>query len=43
MSALPANVRLGSEASVLIVPEDGIVPTIARGLMGINGLLSGLN
>lgn len=43
MSALPANVRLGSEASVLIVPEEGIVPAIARGLMGISGLLSGLN
>jgi multidrug resistance efflux pump len=43
MSALPANVRLGSEASVLIVPEDGIVPAIARALMGVNGLLSGFN
>lgn len=43
MSALPANVRLGSEASVLIVPEDGIVPAIARTLMGVNGLLSGFN
>jgi multidrug resistance efflux pump len=43
MSALPANVRLGSEASVLIVPEDGVVPAVARGLMGISGLLSGLN
>lgn len=43
MSALPANVRLGSEASVLIVPEDGVVPAIARTLMGVSGLLSGLN
>lgn len=43
MSALPANVRLGSEASVLIVPEDGVVPAIARTLMGVNGLLSGFN
>ncbi|HEV2513628.1 MAG TPA: HlyD family secretion protein [Devosia sp.] len=43
MSALPGNVRLGSEASVLIVPDDGIVPAIARGLMGFSGLLSGLN
>lgn len=43
MSQLPANVRLGSEASVLIIPEDGIVPAIARGLMGVSGLLSGLN
>lgn len=43
MSQLPANVRLGSEASVLIIPDDGIVPAIARGLMGVSGLLSGLN
>ncbi|MDC9823213.1 HlyD family secretion protein [Devosia sp. ZB163] len=43
MSALPANVRLGSEASVLIVPKDGIVPAIARGLISVGGLLSGFN
>jgi len=43
MSTLPANVRLGSEASVLIIPDDGIVPDIAKALMGVSGLLSGLN
>jgi len=43
LSQLPANVRLGSEASVLIVPEDGIVPAIARTLMGFGGMLSGFN
>ena len=43
MSALPGSVRLGSEASVLIIPEDGLIPTIARTLMGFGSVLSGFN
>ncbi|SHE33357.1 HlyD family secretion protein [Devosia limi] len=43
MSALPGSVRLGSEASVLIIPEDGLIPTIARTLMGLGSMLSGFN
>lgn len=43
LSQLPPNVRLGSEASVLIVPEDGIIPAIARTLMGLGGMMSGFN
>lgn len=43
IAALPASVRLGSEASVLIVPDDGLVPTIARGLFGAGSVLSGFN
>jgi len=42
-ASLPTNVRLGSEASVLIVPEDGIIPAIARTLMGLGGMMSGFN
>lgn len=41
--ALPANVRLGSEASVLIIPEDGIIPAIAHTLLGFGGMMSGFN
>ncbi len=41
--ALPGNIRLGSEASVLIVPDDGIIPTIGRALMGFGGMMSGFN
>jgi multidrug resistance efflux pump len=40
---LPVNVRLGSEASVLIIPEEGVISLIARGLMGFGGILSGFN
>jgi hypothetical protein len=36
-------VRLGSEAGVLIVPEDGIIPAIARTLLSLGGLTAGLN
>jgi multidrug resistance efflux pump len=43
LSSLPANVRLGSEAGVLIVPEEGIIPTIARALMGFGGFVAGFN
>lgn len=43
MSQLPERVRLGSEASVLIIPEDGIVPSIASALLGVRGLFSGFN
>ncbi|KKC38302.1 hypothetical protein WH87_10420 [Devosia epidermidihirudinis] len=43
MSALPPNVRLGSEASVLILPDEGFVPTLARGLLRVSSLLSGFN
>lgn len=41
--SLPANVRLGSEAGVLITPEDGIIPAIARTMLGIGGILAGFN
>ena len=43
MTSLPASIRLGSEASVLIIPDDGPVPTIARGLLGVGSVLSGFN
>ena len=43
LSDLPANVRLGSEAGVLIIPEDGIIPVIARTLLGFSGVISGFN
>ncbi|MET3925811.1 HlyD family secretion protein [Devosia sp. 2618] len=43
MSTLPANVRLGSEAAVLILPDEGFVPTIARGLLRVSSVLSGFN
>ena len=43
LSELPANVRLGSEAGVLIIPEEGIIPTIAQGLLAFGGLTAGLN
>lgn len=43
LSALPANVRLGSEAGVLIIPEDGLIPAIARTLLSFGGLTAGLN
>jgi multidrug resistance efflux pump len=43
LAELPANVRLGSEAGVLIVPDDGIIPAIARTLLSLGGLTAGLN
>lgn len=41
---LPHQVRLGSEASVLIYAqgEEGLVPTVSRWLMGISSMLSGM-
>jgi multidrug resistance efflux pump len=41
--ALPANVRLGSEAGALIVPDDGFIPAVARSLVGLRGMFSGFN
>ncbi|WP_240232063.1 HlyD family secretion protein [Devosia lacusdianchii] len=41
--SLPANVRLGSEAGVLVIPEDGIIPAIAQTMLGIGGILAGFN
>ena len=43
LSELPANVRLGSEAGVLIIPDDGIIPAIAWALLSLGGLTAGLN
>jgi len=43
VSSLPANVRLGSEAGVLVVPEEGIIPKVAQTLLGVSGLTAGLN
>lgn len=43
LASLPANVRLGSEAGVLVVPQEGIIPTIATAMLGLGGLLSGFN
>lgn len=41
--ALPASVRVGSEAGALVIPEDGLIPMVARGLMSVGGILSGFN
>jgi multidrug resistance efflux pump len=43
VASLPANVRLGSEAGVLVIPEEGIVPMIAQTLLRFSGLTAGLN
>lgn len=43
MSALPQSVRFGSEASVLIIPDEGLIPAIARGLLSVSSVLSGFN
>lgn len=43
VDALPANVRLGSEAAVLIVPENGIIPAIAQTLLTFSGFMAGFN
>lgn len=42
-SELPANARLGSEAGVMVIPEDGIIPAIARALLSFGGFTSGFN
>ncbi|MBJ6988326.1 MULTISPECIES: HlyD family secretion protein [unclassified Devosia] len=43
LSELPANIRIGSEASVLIDPNGGFIPAISQALLTINGFISGLN
>lgn len=43
VDALPANIRLGSEAGVLIIPEEGFIPAIAQTLLGFGGVLAGFN
>ncbi|WP_157959649.1 HlyD family secretion protein [Devosia submarina] len=43
LDALPRNVRLGSEAGVLIVPEEGIIPAIATTLLSMGGFMAGFN
>lgn len=43
LSELPANIRLGSEAGVLIEPEAGVIPAIAQALLSLSGVISGLN
>ena|SRR5215217_3791294 len=43
-AALPANVRLGSEAGALILTEEGgLVPTIASTMLSLSSTLSGFN
>lgn len=43
LASLPANVRLGSEAGVLVIPEEGIIPALAQTLLGFGGVLAGFN
>ncbi|ODT83276.1 MAG: hypothetical protein ABS76_04655 [Pelagibacterium sp. SCN 64-44] len=43
LDGLPANIRLGSEAGVLIIPDEGPIPAIAQGLMKLGSLIAGLN
>lgn len=43
IASLPANIRLGSEAGVLIIPEDGFIPAVARTLLGVSGFMAGFN
>ncbi len=43
LSELPANIRLGSEAGVLIIPEEGFIPAVAKTLLGFGGVLAGFN
>lgn len=43
-ASLPANVRLGSEAAALILPNgDGVVPTISKALLTLSSFASGFN
>ncbi|HWV21881.1 MAG TPA: HlyD family secretion protein [Devosia sp.] len=43
-ASLPANVRIGSEAAALILPDEGgIVPAIARIMLGFSSVMSGFN
>ena len=43
LSELPSNIRLGSEAGVLIIPEEGFIPAVAKTLLGFGGVLAGFN
>ncbi|WP_157959906.1 HlyD family secretion protein [Devosia submarina] len=43
ITAIPANVRLGSEASVLIIPEDGPIPELSKAFLAISGFFAGFN
>jgi multidrug resistance efflux pump len=43
LSELPANIRIGSEAGVLIDPNGGFIPALSQVLLSINGFISGLN
>ena len=43
LSELPANIRIGSEASVLIDPNGGLVPAISQALLTVSGFLSSFN
>ena len=40
---LPRNIRLGSEAGALIIPEPGIIPAVAQVMLGVGGFFSGFN
>lgn len=41
---LPANVRLGSEAAALVLPDEGgLVPAIAKTMLSLSSVLSGFN
>lgn len=43
-AALPPNVRLGSEAAALILPNgDGVVPAISKALLSVSSFASGFN
>ena len=43
-ASLPANVRIGSEAAALILPEEGgLVPVLARAMLGFSSVMSGFN
>jgi multidrug resistance efflux pump len=43
-ASLPANVRIGSEAAALILPDEGgLVPAIARTMLGLSSVMSGFN
>lgn len=43
-ASLPANVRIGSEAAALILPDEGgLVPVLARAMLGFSSVMSGFN
>ena len=43
LDELPRNVRLGSEAGALIIPEPGFIPAVAKAMLGVSGFFSGFN